>query len=244
MRTQHAARKLTAELTSLYVRYKNAQRAVLPTGVTRPAEVADLGPSAVACIRRTLAALAELASAVLGDVERLAAKHRSARAECERLREDARDQTICNAITSGEVQVELNAIVALYGIFPYGQVMAALAGSAFAPAGDHGLSRSTLDTARHQSLIFRNEFDPSSAVVAIKKAIQKGKRSESSLDWVEITRAIYGLFSAVPMSSNYHDKELNLATSVCDMDVLLLQSPGDRFERHHAEEALWLLKRF
>ena len=59
MRTQHAARKPMSELTSLRVRYKNALRAVLPTGVTGPAEVSevvDLGPSAVACIRRNLAA--------------------------------------------------------------------------------------------------------------------------------------------------------------------------------------------
>ena len=75
-------RELTAELTSLYVRYKNALRAVLPAGATRPAEVAELGPSAVACIRSTLLAQAELASAILGDVERLAARSRSARAVC------------------------------------------------------------------------------------------------------------------------------------------------------------------
>ena len=92
--------------------------------------------------------------------------------------------------------------------------------------------------------MIRHEFDPSSAVNAINKAIQKGKRSTSSLDWDKITRAAYGLFSAVPMSSKYHDKELDLATSVCDMNGLLLQLPGDRFERHHAEDALWLLKRF
>ena len=38
----------------------------------------------------------------------------------ERLREDVRDQTTCNDITSGVVQGKLNAIEALYGIFPYG----------------------------------------------------------------------------------------------------------------------------
>ena len=103
MRTQDAALELTAELTSLHVRYRNALRAVLPAGVRRPAEVGDLGPSAVACIRNPLLAQAELASAILGDVERLAAKSRSAITVCERLREDVRDQTICTAITSGEV---------------------------------------------------------------------------------------------------------------------------------------------
>ena len=45
------------------------------------------------------------------------------------------------------------------------------------------------------------------------------------------------------MSTNYHDKGLDLATSGCDMSMLLLQSPGDRFEKHHAEDALWLFKR-
>ena len=103
-------------------------------------------PSTGACIRSTLAVQTDLARAVLGDVERLAARSRSARAVCERLREDAHDQTICNAITSGEVHVELSAIETLYGIFPYGQAMAVLAASAFAPAGDHDLSRRILDT--------------------------------------------------------------------------------------------------
>ena len=101
---------LTAELTSLHVRYKNALRAVLPAGVRRPAEVGDLGPPAVACIRSTLFAQTELAIAILGDVERLAAKSRSATAVYERLREDVRDQTICDAITCGEVQVELSEL--------------------------------------------------------------------------------------------------------------------------------------
>ena len=105
MRTQDAAREPTAELTSLHARYKNALRAVLPAGVTRPAELGDLGLSAVACIRSTLFTQAELASANLGDVERLAARSRSARAVCERLREDVRDQTTCDAIKSSEVQV-------------------------------------------------------------------------------------------------------------------------------------------
>ena len=119
------------------------------------------------------------------------------------------------------MQVKLNVIETLYGIFPYGQVMAVLAASAFAPAGDHDLSRSILDTARLQSLMVRGEFDPSAAVVAFNKAIQKGNRSKSSWDWYKIPRAIYGPFSAVPMSSTCHDRELDLATSVCDMGVLL-----------------------
>jgi len=71
-------------------------------------------------------------------------------------------------------------------------------------------------------MMVRDEFDPSAAVVAINRAIQKGKRSKSSLDWDEIARAVYGLFPAVPMSSNYYDKELDLATSVCDINGLLL----------------------
>ena len=74
MRTQDTARELTAELTSLHIRYKNALRAVLPAGVRRPAEVGDLGLSAAACIRSNLLAQAELAGAIFGDVERLAAK--------------------------------------------------------------------------------------------------------------------------------------------------------------------------
>ena len=113
------------------------------------------------------------------------------------------------------MQIKLSVIEALYVIFPYGQVMATLAGSAFAPAGDHDPSRCILNTVRHQSLMIRNKFDPSSAVAATNKAIQKEKTSKSSLDWEKIARAIYGIFSAVPMSSNYHDKELDLATAVC-----------------------------
>ena len=67
----------------------------------------------------------------------------------------------------------------LYGIFLFGQVMAALAASAFAPAGDHDLSRSILDTVRRQSLMTRGEIDPGAAVFAINKAIQKGKKTST-----------------------------------------------------------------
>ena len=49
----------------------------------------------------------------------------------------------------------LSAVETLYGIFPFGQVMAILAASAFAPAGDNDLSRSILGTVRHQSPMFR-----------------------------------------------------------------------------------------
>ena len=103
-------------------------------------------------------------------------------------------------IASGDVEVELNVIETLYGIFPFGQVMAPLASLAFAPAGDHSLSRSTLDTIRHQPPMVRGDFDPSAAV--INKAIKAVGKSKSSLDWDKTTRATYGLFSLVPMSTN------------------------------------------
>ena len=244
MRTQDAARELTAELTSLHVRYKNALRAALPVGVRRPAEVGDLGPSAVACIRSTLFAQTELADAILRDLERLAGKSRSAKTVYERLREDVRDQTICDAITSGEVQVELSVVEAVYGVFPFGQAMAVLAAAAFTPTGDHDLSRHILETVRSQGLMVGDEFEPSAAAVAINRAIQKGKRSKASLDWDKIARAVYGLFAAVPMSLNYRDGGLDLVATVCDMNGLLLQAPGERFARRDVESALGLIKRF
>ena len=110
---------------------------------------------------------------------------------------------------------------AVYGVFPYGQVMAVLVGAAFTPAGDHDLSRSILGTVRHQTFMARDEFGPSAAAVAINRAIQKGKRSKSSLDWGKIARAVNGLSSAVPMGLNYRDKDLDLATTECDMNGLL-----------------------
>ena len=64
-----------------------------------------------------------------------------------------------------------------------------------------------------------------------------------SLDWEKITITTYGLFSSVPMSTSYHDKELDLGTCACDKNPLHLQSPGDRSEKRDAEEALWLLKK-
>ena len=113
MRTQNSARRLKAGLPSLHVGYKNALRADLPAEVTRPAEVADPGPSAVACIRTILAAQTDLAGAVLDGVERLAAKSRSARTVHGRLREEARGHTTCSAITGGGVVVELGVIETL-----------------------------------------------------------------------------------------------------------------------------------
>ena len=90
----------------------------------------------------------------------------------------------------------------------------------------------------------RGEYDLSTAFVAFSKAIQAGGKSKSPLGWGKIKRAAYGVFSSVPISTNYHDKELDLATSACDKNFFLLQSPGDRFEKRVAETALWLLKRF
>ena len=46
------------------------------------------------------------------------------------------------------------------------------------------------------------------------------------------------------MSLNYRDKDPDLTTTVCDMNGLLFQAPGDRFERRDAEGALGLIKRF
>ena len=46
------------------------------------------------------------------------------------------------------------------------------------------------------------------------------------------------------MSSTYHDKELDLATTVCDMNGLLLQATGGRSRRRDAEGALGLIKRY
>ena len=158
-----------------------------------------------------------------------------------RLREDVRDQTICDAITSGEVRVELSVVEAVYGVFPFGQAMAVLAAAAFTPTGDHDLSRHILETVRSQGLMVGDEFEPSAAAVAINRAIQKGKRSKASLDWDKIARAVYGLFAAVPMSLNYRDMDLDLVATVCDMNGLLLQAPGERFVKRDVEGALGLI---
>ena len=88
--------------------------------------------------------------------------------------------------------------------------MALLAASAFAPAGDHDLSRSILEIVRHQYLAVWGEFNPSAAVIAINKATQAGRNSMPSLDWDRTTRASYGLFSSAPMRTYYHDKESSL----------------------------------
>ena len=44
------------------------------------------------------------------------------------------------------------------------------------------------------------------------------------------------------MSTNYHDTELDLATTACEKNAPLFQSTGNRFDRRDAEGALWLLK--
>ena len=94
MRTQHLACRPTAELTSPHIQCKNALRAALPAGVIRPDEVADLGLSAAAHTSSPLAALTDLAHAILADVEHLTAKSSSSRSVFERSREGARDQAI------------------------------------------------------------------------------------------------------------------------------------------------------
>ena len=47
------------------------------------------------------------------------------------------------------MEFELSVIETLHGIFTFGQIMALLAASAFAPADGHDHSRSILDTVHH-----------------------------------------------------------------------------------------------
>ena len=68
----------------------------------------------------------------------------------------------------------------------------------------------------------REESGPSNAAFAINKATQAGSKRKPPLDWDKTTRATYGFFSAVLMSPNYHDKELDLAKSVYDKNDLNL----------------------
>ena len=117
MRTQNSAHRLTAELTGLHVRYKNALRTVLPTGVTGLVKVADFGPSVVACIRRTLTAQTELARATIVDVERLATRLRSARTVYERLRRmfaSKPPETLSRAANKGRAYLDRGPVRHLY----------------------------------------------------------------------------------------------------------------------------------
>ena len=88
------ARRPTAKLTGMHVKYKAALRQAPPHGIIRPSEAADLGPSTVNCIRSALDAQQALVEAIMADLETLASKGSpSAAAVLESPRPKARDWT-------------------------------------------------------------------------------------------------------------------------------------------------------
>ena len=60
--------------------------------------------------------------------------------------------------------------------------------------------------------MFGGEFDPSAAVREINRALQTARHSRPALNWDEITRAICGLYTSLPVDSAYIGGKLDLFT--------------------------------
>ena len=118
---ENKARRLTAELTGMHVKYKAALREGHPGGITRPAEAADLGPSTVNCIRSALGAKEALVESVMADLAELASKgFPSAAAVLDSSQPDVRDRAICTAAKSGATKVSLGVAEAACEVFLFG----------------------------------------------------------------------------------------------------------------------------
>ena len=148
------ARRLTAELTGLHVKYRMALRQTLPGGITRPAEATDLGPSTANCIRSALDAQLALAEAIMSDLGDLAARGSpSATTILGSFQFDVLDRTMSSAMKCGDLRVSLSAVGTMYGVFPVGQALAVLTRGAWAPSGNRKPNRNIPDVIEGQQLM-------------------------------------------------------------------------------------------
>ena len=117
-------------------------------------------------------------------------------------------------------------------------------GGAWAPSGNRKLNRNILGVIEGQQLTVAGEFDPSPAVREINRALQTAKRSRSTLNWDEISRALCGLYTTLPVCSAYIDAELDLAKAITDKNKLALRNPCDLLTSAHAVTIPHELSRF
>ena len=66
------------------------------------------------------------------------------------------------------------------------------------------------------------EVNPSVAVREINRALETSRRSWATPNWDEITRAICGLYTFLPVNSAYIDGELDLAKAITEKNEMAL----------------------
>ena len=113
-----------------------------------------------------------------------------------------------------------------------------MARGAWAPSGNRKLNRDITNAIEGQRLIAGREFDPSAAIHEINRALKTARRSRSTLNWDEITRALCGIYTALPVHSAYIDDELDLAKAITDKNNTALRNPCDLLKLAHADTAL------
>ena len=114
-----------------------------------------------------------------------------------------------------------------YGGFSVGKAIAALARGAWAPSSNLKLNRGIINVTEGQRLLAGGELDPSAAVREVHRALQTTRRSRSTLNWGEITRAICGLYTSLPVNSASIDGELDLAKAIAEKNKIALRNPCD-----------------
>ena len=140
--------------------------------------------------------------AAMADLEELASKGSpSAGAVLSSFQPDILGRTMCTTIKCGTLKVGPSIAKVVCGLFPVDQAPAVLARGAWAPSGNRKLNRSILDVIEGQRLMAGGGYDPSAAVREINRALQTAKRSRSTPNWDEITRALCSLFTALLVHS-------------------------------------------
>ena len=115
--TEDKARRRTAELTDMRVKYRAALRQTPPDGTVHPAETADLGPPTANCIRSALDAQEALADAAMADLQELVSSGSpSAATILGSFQLDVRAKAMCDAIKYGNLEVGIGK----YKAFPVG----------------------------------------------------------------------------------------------------------------------------
>ena len=88
------------------------------------------------------------------------------------------------------------------------------------------------------------EFDRSAAVREINSELQTAKRSRPTPNWDEITRAICGLDTPLPVLTAHIDADLNPAKAITEKNLVALRNPCNLLTMPHADSALRELSSF
>ena len=116
----------------------------------------------------------------------------------------------------------------VFGIFPSGKAMAMIAENAYVASGNFEPNRRTNEVINEQRLVDEDgKLNPSPAVAANNRALQKPRTTQVSVNWDMVVRSLLGLYVAVGENVTYLEKAnaIDFSGAVEEKNGVALQEP-------------------